>query len=180
MFAGDGADAPGHLRAADGVDLVAVALGSQPETLRRHKDASAFLGREHARLAEHVAELRQMLLSHLGQHLVDDEPDIPLPILGILLGQGVGRHKGADQLHGLAASQQLHGAEHLQLLLGTEAVAGLALAGGDAQAEHLAQLLFGLVGQLLHGSRPGLLHRGKDAAARRQDLQVRDALQLHC
>ena len=87
-------------------------------------------------LAEDVGKLGQPFLSNQRKHLADVEIDervlAPLPF-----GRcGVGAHEGGDDVGGVRLVQPTHDAQLLHLRVAIEAVATLALHGGDAEAQH--------------------------------------------
>ena len=168
-----------HLRAADGVDLVAVALRLQAVPQSGFEDAAGFLGGEHARLAEHVAELAQAVPCGEGDHLLRQQADVARAILPVLRRQCVRAEEGGDQLDRLLPIQLLHRAQHLQLRLGVQAVAGLGLTGRHSQGEHPLQLPCRLRLQCADVRLARAAHGGQDAAPCGEDVEVGDAAQLH-
>jgi hypothetical protein len=125
--------------------------------------------------AEHVAELRQALFDDARQHLFRDRADVLLAPAPVLVRHLVRAEEGRDVVERPFRVQAAHDAQHLQLVRGREAVAGLRLDGRRARAQEPAlaperrgeQLLFA------GGARPP--HGRADAAARRGDLLVAHA-----
>ena len=158
--------------------LVGVDLGDKAPFLSRLQDDLGLRGGEDPRLAEHVAELGQTGLRYGGDSLLAQQADIGLPVFLILRGHGMGPQKGGNDVHGMVFAQTADDPELFELVVHIEAVAALGFHGGDAQGEHLVQGFFGLVVELVLGGLTGGVHRGEDAAAHGQDVQIGSAVEL--
>jgi ribonuclease-3 family protein len=126
MLAGDRADLPGHLRAADGVDLVAVALAPEAELLPGEEHTAAFLRREDPCLAKHIAKLREAAFRRLREHLTEAEEGVAL------------RGRNAHPHHGVPKNQNPQDyadATALECLMGY-----LYLTGQEARLEELFRI----------------------------------------
>ena len=77
-------------------------LGEEAVPLPGLQDAAGLRSGEHPGLAEHVAELCQPLPGHRRDHLLAEEVYVPLAVLLIFPGQGVGPQEGGNQIHGVA------------------------------------------------------------------------------
>src|SRR5205085_6011383 len=85
--------------------------------------------------------------------------------------------QGRFDADGLAFPKRFRGAEHLQLGLDVEPVAGFDLQCGDAAPDQRPQPRPRGFDQFLKAGRAGGLHRGGDAAARPRDLFIARAFQ---
>ncbi len=83
--------------------------------------------------------------------------------------------KRRHQAHRLFVGQPAIHPEQLQLGIGVESVAALALNRGDAEREHLPEKARGSLQQICLGGRPGLPHGGHYATAIARDLQIAPA-----
>ena len=92
------------------------------------------LNGEDVLLAEDVGKLGQPFLGNPRKHLADVEID-KLILTSLPFGRrSVGTHEGGDNVSGVRLVQPTHDAQLLHLRVAIEAVATLALHGGDAEA----------------------------------------------
>ena len=127
--------------------LVGVNLRSHAPSGSRFEHTSRLLWREEATVAEHVDEVGEMLATHFGYHLVDDE--LHVVALRHAASHGV---RSEERRHNLCRRRLLHAlydAQHLQLVLEVQSVAALYLYAARSLAYHLVESLHRLAEQLV-------------------------------
>ena len=117
----------------------------------RFEDAGRLLDREEALVAEDIDILGQPLAGHGREHFAADEvyvlclaPDVGAP-------NGVRPEEGGAHLERCRLADAADDAQHLQLVLGREAVAALDFHGAGAHADDFADALHRLAVELLLG-----------------------------
>ena len=127
--------------------LVGVNLRSHAPSGSRFEHTSRLFRREEAAVAEHVDEVGEMLATHFGYHLVDDE--LHVVALRHAASHGV---RSEERRHNLCRRRLLHAlydAQHLQFVLEVQSVAALYLYAACSLAYHLVESLHRLAEQLV-------------------------------
>ena len=154
------AQARRELGAAAVGELVDVQFGLKAEYVRRAEDALGGLRRHGGVLDEGVAEAREPLGGDRGQHLGDQSIKVD-GRRGLVLGRHrVGAQKGRHQVDRMSGVERAHGAEHLQLALEIEPVAGLDLGGRHAVREQPVEARHCKGDQVFEGGGARRAHRG--------------------
>jgi hypothetical protein len=179
VVGGDRAELRGHLRAADGLELLGMDLQAEARVAGREQDLAGLDDVEDVVLAEHVAEPGDARLRGLRDHLVDDQVDeLALPSLE-LVRHLVGAEERADDVDRPLPAQHLDHLEGLQLRRRLQSVAGLDLERGRAVLERAVQVPPGAVEEVLLARLPELPDAGADPASRLRDLDVALPLDPH-
>ena len=166
------------LDAAGAGHLVGVDFRPQTVLDALHQDALGLLGGEEALVAEDVHEVGELLGRHHRNHLVDDEIHVAVGIVLVEQRYRMGSEEvGLDGERGVLF-QLADDAQHLELVLGGEAVAALDLARARAEGGHLLQPLPCLVVELFFGCLVQPFRGVEDAAAALEDFLVAQTLDL--
>ena len=152
--------------------LVGAETQLDPPLARGPQDAPALLDREHASLAEDVAELGQAPLGHRGDHLLHQQVDVARSP-GAMLGRHlVGAEERGDDRDGMSRARPADRLQRAQLGRGLEPVAALHLGGGGAAGEHLVEAGGDRGLQFFDGRASGGGDGLHDATSRGRDLLV--------
>ena len=165
-----------HLHATRGCQLLAVNLAAHAVLEACLKDARRLLGGEEALVAEHIHKVGKALGGHSGDHLVDDEVNIVGLAAGIFASHGMSAQEGRYHTQTGALLDAGYHAQHLEFVLGVEAVAALYLDGSGALGNHLAHALHGSVVELLLGHEVQAVGAVEDAAATAGNLGVGESV----
>ena len=112
------------------------------------------------------------------QHRVADEIGVALRIVFVFGRDGVRAEEGDGEIERGLVVEGEQGFEETQLGGGLQTVTGFGFGGGGAVDEHAQETRATLRDERLHAGGAGLLDRGKDAAARRENIEIGHARHL--
>ena len=168
--------ADGHLHAARVGQFLSVNFRAHAPLGTGLQDAGGVVGGEEALVAEHVDEVGQPLTTHLGNHLVDDQPHVLL--LRHAACHGVRPEEGGLHAERCRLADVADDAQHLQLVGGVQTVAALYFHGSRPLADYLVDALHGLSVQFVFAQLVQTVGTVQDASATACNLGIAQSANL--
>ena len=159
--------------------LLCMQLDRQPEFGGSVEDPRHLRHGKGDPLAEAVDGIDQPLGMGCAQARNGDFVKVGVGTVRVFGWHGMGCEPAGDDPHRALDRQTARGAQHLQLVLDAQAIAGLDLDGRGALCQQCIQSRQRRREQRILGGGAGGAHRGQDAAAGAGDLLVSRALQPH-
>ena len=167
VVGGDGREFRSQPRTAQRYDFIGVEFQCQSHFTGGGQQAAGLSDREHASLAKDIAKLCQPVLNNGGHDFTDNEIHVIVRTSIVFLRHCMRAQKRRNDVHTLVLVivQTAHHTELQQLGFLVQAVAALALDGGNSHSAHLLQEALCLGAQLDKVALTRSFHRTDNAAA---------------